>query len=74
MKTLCLMRHALASRRMDLQDFDRPLAPAGLDAAHGLILDTNTFDIADRCRDCGILYDDVTEECEQVRAEIELLR
>ena len=36
MKTLCLMRHALASRRMDLQDFDRPLAPAGLEAAHGV--------------------------------------
>ena len=42
-------------------------ARPGLDAAHGLILDTHTFDIADRCRDCGILYDDVTEECEQVR-------
>jgi len=36
MKTLCLMRHAQASRRMDLQDFDRPLAPDGLEAAHGV--------------------------------------
>ncbi len=36
MKTLCLMRHARASRRIDLQDFDRPLAPDGLEAAHGV--------------------------------------
>ncbi len=36
MKTLCLMRHAQASRRIDLQDFDRPLAPDGLKAAHGV--------------------------------------
>ncbi len=36
MKTLCLLRHARASRRIDLQDFDRPLAPAGFEAAHGM--------------------------------------
>ena len=36
MKTLCLLRHALASRRTDLQDFDRPLAPDGRKAAHGV--------------------------------------
>jgi phosphohistidine phosphatase len=36
MKTLCLMRHAQASRRIDLQDFDRPLGPDGLKAAHGV--------------------------------------
>lgn len=34
MKTLCLMRHAQASRRIDLQDFDRPLAHAGFEAVH----------------------------------------
>ena len=32
MKTLCLMRHAQASRRIDLQDFDRPLSHAGFEA------------------------------------------
>jgi phosphohistidine phosphatase len=36
MKTLCLLRHGQASRRIDLQDFDRPLSPAGLEAAGGL--------------------------------------
>ena len=36
MKTLCLLRHALASRRSDLQDVDRPLAPDGRKAAHGV--------------------------------------
>jgi phosphohistidine phosphatase len=34
MKTLCLLRHARTSRRIDQQDFDRPLAPAGFEAAH----------------------------------------
>ncbi len=34
MKTLCLLRHAQASRRMDLQDFDRPLSHAGFEAVH----------------------------------------
>jgi phosphohistidine phosphatase len=34
MKTLCLLRHAQASRRIDLQDFDRPLAHAGFEAIH----------------------------------------
>ncbi len=36
MKTLCLLRHALASRRTDLQDVDRPLAPDGRKAAQGV--------------------------------------
>ena len=32
MKTLYLMRHAQAGRRIDLEDFQRPLAPRGLEA------------------------------------------
>jgi len=45
MKTLCLMRHALASRRIDLQDFDRPLAPDGLKAARGVARVIHTQDL-----------------------------
>ncbi len=33
MKTLCLLRHGQAGRRIDLQDFDRPLSAAGVEAA-----------------------------------------
>ncbi len=33
MKTLCLLRHGQAGRRIDLQDFDRPLTAAGVEAA-----------------------------------------
>lgn len=36
MRTLCLLRHAQAGRRMDLQDYDRPLSAAGVEAAGGL--------------------------------------
>ncbi len=33
MKTLCLLRHGQAGRRIDLQDFDRPLSATGVEAA-----------------------------------------
>ena len=33
-KTLCLLRHAQSSRRIDREDFDRPLSHDGFDAAH----------------------------------------
>ncbi len=33
MKTLCLLRHGQAGRRIDLQDFDRPLTATGTEAA-----------------------------------------
>ncbi len=33
MKTLCLLRHGQAGRRIDLQDYDRPLTPGGVEAA-----------------------------------------
>ncbi len=36
MKTLCLLRHGQAGRRIDLQDFDRPLSAAGVEAAGGI--------------------------------------
>jgi phosphohistidine phosphatase len=36
MKTLCLLRHAQAGRRIDLQDFDRPLSAVGVEAAGAL--------------------------------------
>ena len=36
MKTLCLLRHGQASRRIDLQDFDRPLSAVGVEAAGGI--------------------------------------
>ncbi len=48
MKTLCLLRHAQAGRRMDLQDFDRPLNAAGIEAAGR---------IAARLRGAGALPD-----------------
>ncbi len=36
MKTLCLLRHGQAGRRIDLQDYDRPLTADGVEAAGGL--------------------------------------
>ncbi len=33
MKTLCLLRHGQAGRRIDLQDYDRPLSAGGVEAA-----------------------------------------
>ncbi len=36
MKTLCLLRHGQAGRRIDLQDFDRPLSAIGVEAAGGI--------------------------------------
>jgi phosphohistidine phosphatase len=36
MKTLCLLRHGQAGRRIDLQDFDRPLSATGVEAAGGI--------------------------------------
>ncbi len=36
MKTLCLLRHGQAGRRIDLQDFDRPLSATGIEAAGGI--------------------------------------
>ncbi len=36
MKTLCLLRHGQAGRRIDLQDYDRPLSAAGVEAAGGI--------------------------------------
>ena len=36
MKTLCLLRHGQAGRRIDLQDFDRPLSAEGVEAAGGV--------------------------------------
>ncbi len=36
MKTLCLLRHGQAGRRIDLQDFDRPLSAIGIEAAGGI--------------------------------------
>ena len=33
MKTLCLLRHGQAGRRIDLQDYDRPLTAGGVEAA-----------------------------------------
>lgn len=36
MKTLCLLRHGQAGRRIDLQDFDRPLSAVGVEAAGGI--------------------------------------
>ncbi|MHA1151055.1 MAG: SixA phosphatase family protein [Alphaproteobacteria bacterium] len=36
MKTLCLLRHGQAERRIDLQDFDRPLSAGGVEAAGGI--------------------------------------
>ncbi len=36
MKTLCLLRHGQAGRRIDLQDFDRPLSAVGIEAAGGI--------------------------------------
>ncbi len=36
MKTLCLLRHGQAGRRIDLQDFDRPLSAGGVEAAGGI--------------------------------------
>ncbi len=36
MKTLCLLRHGQAGRRIDLQDYDRPLTAGGVEAAGGV--------------------------------------
>ncbi len=46
MKTLCLLRHGQAGRRIDLQDYDRPLTADGVEASGGL---------AARLRGAGLL-------------------
>ncbi len=37
MKTLCLLRHGQAGRGIGLQDFDRPLSAAGVEAAGRIV-------------------------------------
>lgn len=46
MKTLCLLRHGQAGRRIDLQDYDRPLTADGIEAAGG---------VAARLRGAGLM-------------------